>query len=148
MDSIYAQYNVDYETYMLTDLQHKKKDVPQSQNVKNYSNKPFSESKAMIELRKIRLARRIESERSQGKIQLERQWLEYLKRQEEQKLWRDDIYDRNIKLKEEELELRKRELELKESLEYKKLELLEREYDSILQIEREKCELLKEAIDQ
>ncbi|KAJ0180378.1 hypothetical protein K1T71_003782 [Dendrolimus kikuchii] len=144
MDNIYAQYNVDCDSY-LTEMQHQRNDFSKPQNIK-MNTKQYSESKAMIELRKIRFARRMESDRSQGKIQLERQWLQYLQRQEDLKLWRDDIYEKNLKLKEEELELKKRELELMESLECKKIELLEREHKFILQNDREKCELLKQVL--
>ncbi|KAG6459504.1 uncharacterized protein LOC115449498 [Manduca sexta] len=143
MDDIYAQYNVDCDSYTITDLLHKKKDIGKIQPC-NEELKPCAESKAMIELRKIRLANRIESDRNQGKIQLERQWLEYLKRKEEQNQWRDEMYERHLKIREEELELKKRELELKESLEYKKIELMEKEQEDLLHIEREKCELLKQ----
>ncbi|KAF9822267.1 hypothetical protein SFRURICE_017542 [Spodoptera frugiperda] len=142
MNDIYSQYHVDCDSYALTELLHKKKDNRMSGNDQN--SKMTQESKAVIEMRKIRLANRIESDRFQGKIQLEKQWLEYLQRQEEQKQWRDEIYDRNLKLREEELELRRRELEIKETLELKKIELKEKEYRETLQIEREKCELLKE----
>lgn len=139
MENIYSQYNVDSDT----DFLHKKKDFHRL-NLLTGEAKFNHESKAMIEMRKMRLANRIESDRSQGKIQLEKQWLEYLRKQEEQKLWRDNIYARNLKLREEELELRKRELEIKETLEYKKIQLMEKELDDMLQIEREKCELLKQ----
>ncbi|XP_047021149.1 uncharacterized protein LOC124631062 [Helicoverpa zea] len=142
MNDIYAQYDVDCDSYTLTELLHRKKDRKINTN-NDHNVKMNAESKAVIEMRKIRLANRIESDRSQGKIQLEKQWLEYLRRQEEQKQWRDEIYDRNLKLREEELELRKRELEIKETLELKKIQLKEKEYRDTLQIEREKCELLK-----
>ncbi|XP_022819909.1 uncharacterized protein LOC111362988 [Spodoptera litura] len=142
MNDIYSQYHVDCDSYALTELLHKKKD--NRINGSDQNSKMNQESKAVIEMRKIRLANRIESDRFQGKIQLEKQWLEYLQRQEEQKQWRDEIYDRNLKLREEELELRRRELEIKETLELKKIELKEKEYRETLQIEREKCELLKE----
>ncbi|KAJ8725492.1 hypothetical protein PYW08_003675 [Mythimna loreyi] len=144
MNDIYAQYHVDCDSYTLTELLHKKKDLHNMSVTDEQNLKLNHESKAVTEMRKIRLANRIESDRSQGKIQLEKQWLEYLRRQEEQKQWRDEIYDRNLKLREEELELRKRELEIKETLELKKIQLKEKEYRETLQIEREKCELLKE----
>lgn len=141
MDNIYAQYNVDCDPY-ISDIQHKRNDFPKSHNIKRNCKQPF-ESKAMMELRKIRFARRIESDRSEGKIQLERQWLEYLQRQDDLKLWRDEMCEKNLKLKEEEIDLKKRELELMESLETKKIELLESEYKSMLQVQKVKCELLK-----
>ena len=144
MNDIYAQYHVDCDSYTLTELLHKKKDVNKMSMTNEHNLKLSQESKSVIEMRKIRLANRIESDRTQGKIQLEKQWLEYLRRQEEQKQWRDEIYDRNLKLREEELELRRQELEIKETLELKKIQLKEKEYRDILQIEREKCELLKE----
>ncbi|KAJ8722864.1 hypothetical protein PYW07_004044 [Mythimna separata] len=144
MNDIYAQYHVDCDSYTLTELLHKKKDLNNMSLTDEHNLKLNHESKAVTEMRKIRLANRIESDRCQGKIQLEKQWLEYLRRQEEQKQWRDEIYDRNLKLREEELELRKKELEIKETLELKKIQLKEKEYREMLQVEREKCELLKE----
>ncbi|XP_046964811.1 uncharacterized protein LOC124533514 isoform X2 [Vanessa cardui] len=143
MDSIYAQYNVDCDTFTLADLIHKKKDGKQPYT-KDSSIKNNAESKAMIELRKIRLANRIESERSQSKINLEKQWLEYLKRQEQNKLLQDALFERNLKIKEEDLQLRRQEIEMKESIEIRKLQLKEQEQDGLLLIEREKCEMLKQ----
>lgn len=141
MENIYLQYNVDSDSYTITELVQKRKDCHRM----NMLAHPFNqETRAMIEMRKIRLANRIESDRFQGKIQLEKQWLQYLKRQEEQKQWRGEIYERNLRLREEELELRKRELDLKETLEYKKIQLMEKELDDMLQVEREKCSLIRE----
>lgn len=144
MDNIYLQYNIDGDP-TITELLPKKKYPYRSNKLKQQFN---HEARAMIEMRKIRLANRIESDRFQGKIQLEKQWLEYLRKQEEQKQWRDDIYERNLRLQEEELELRKRELEIKETLELKKIQLMEKEIDDVLQIERRKCDLLQELVTQ
>ncbi|XP_075970073.1 uncharacterized protein LOC142972669 [Anticarsia gemmatalis] len=141
MENIYSQYNIDSDSNTVTELLQKKKDVHRM-NMLAHDFKFRHETKAMIEMRKIRLANRIECDRSQGKIQLEKQWLEYLKKQEEQKQLRDEICERNLKLREEELELRKRELEIKETLEYKKIQLMEKEIDDMLQFEREKCRLI------
>ncbi|CAH2086688.1 unnamed protein product [Euphydryas editha] len=143
MDNIYAQYNVDCDTFNIGEFMHKKKDFKQSY-YKDTSIKTSAESKAMIELRKVRLANRIESERTQSKINLEKQWLEYLKRQEESKLMQDEIFERNLKLKEEDLELRRQEIEMKESIELRKLELIEKKHEELLMIEREKYEMLKQ----
>ncbi|XP_050345170.1 uncharacterized protein LOC126770065 isoform X2 [Nymphalis io] len=143
MDNIYAQYNVDCDSFTIGEFLHKKKDGKQPYT-KDTSIKTNVESKAMIELRKIRLANRIESERSQSKNNLEKQWLEYLKRQEQNKLLQDQIFERNLKLKEEDLQLRRQEIEMKESIEIRKLQLKEQEQDDLLLIEREKCEMLKQ----
>ncbi|XP_064071572.1 uncharacterized protein LOC113399880 isoform X2 [Vanessa tameamea] len=143
MDNIYAQYNVDCDTFTIGDFIHKKKDGKQPY-IKESSIKINVESKAMIELRKIRLANRIESERTQSKINLEKQWLEYLKRQEHNKLLQDALFERNLKIKEEDLQLRRQEIEMKESIEIRKLQLKEQEQDGLLLIEREKCEMLKQ----
>lgn len=150
MDNIYAQYNVDCDSYNLhnPDLTDYKKNIRKCQtdyhsdNV-TYSLKSAQESRVLTELRKRRLARRIESERSQSKMNLERQWLEYLKRQELQTKWRDDVFENHLKLKKEELELRKKELEIKEALELQKLEMQDKDQEEMLQIEKEKCKLLK-----
>lgn len=143
MDSIYSQYNVDCDSYLITELLHKNNER-NNQNVNSSLSKKPIESKAVIEMRKIRLANRIDSERNQSKIQLEKQWLVYLKTQEDQRQLRDRMFERSLKLKEEELELRKRELELIESLEGKIIDLIEKEHDQVLQLEREKCDLMKE----
>ncbi|CAB3251806.1 unnamed protein product [Arctia plantaginis] len=143
MDNIYLQYNIDGDPNTATEIFQKKKDPHRSNKLAHQFG---HEARAMIKMRKIRLANRIESDRFQGKIQLEKQWLEYLRKQEEQKQWRDDIYERNLRLREEELELRKRELEIKETLEHKKIQLMERELDDVLQIERKKCKLLQEMV--
>lgn len=146
MDNIYAQYNVDCDSFTLQNaetLQKRKRRSQLNTSGTESGIKSNSESKAMIELRKLRLANRIESDRSQSKINLEKQWLDYLKRQEEQQKWRDDIFERTLKLREEELELKRKELEMKESIELRKIEVREREQEEMLQIEREKCEMLK-----
>ncbi|XP_063377872.1 nuclease SbcCD subunit C-like [Cydia fagiglandana] len=105
------------------------------------------ENKATIELRKLRLANRIEADRSQSKINLERQWLEYLNRQEEQRQWRDEMFERSLKLRERELELRRKELELKEAFELKKVQLKEKEQEELLKIERDKCNILSKMVE-
>lgn len=150
MDNIYAQYNVDCDSYNLhnPDLTDYKKSIRKNQTDYHSDNMPSSlktiqESRVLTELRKRRLARRIESERSQSKMNLERQWLEYLERQELQTKWRDDVFEKHLKLKKEELELRKKELEIKETLELQKLEIQNKEQEEMLQIEKEKCKLLK-----
>ncbi|XP_013146213.1 PREDICTED: uncharacterized protein LOC106109308 [Papilio polytes] len=85
---------------------------------------------------------KIRTERK-AKVELDKQWLDYLKRQEEQKELRDQRYERSLRLRQEELELRKRELEIKESLALKKLQLKEKMQEEVLKIEREKCALLR-----
>lgn len=144
MDNIYAQYNVDCDSYIITELLQRKKTINIPDKPENIYSIKSTESKAMIELRKIRLANRIESDRNQGKIHLERQWLEFLKRKEEEKQCCDVLFEKNLKLREEKLELRKRKLELKESFEHKKINLMEKEYEDMLEIERKKHALLKQ----
>lgn len=141
MDNIYAQYNVDCDIN-IGEFMHKRKDFKQPYCKDTL--KSSTESKAMIELRKIRLASRMESERTQSKINLEKQWLEYLGRQEQNKIMQDDLFERDLKLKEENLELCRQEIEMKESIELRKLELKEKKDEELLMIEREKCEMLKQ----
>lgn len=146
MDNIYANYNVDCDYYTITELLQRKKSINRPEESENICIIKSNESKAMIELRKIRLAKRIESDRNQGKIHLERQWLEFLKMKEEEKKCFDDLFDKNLKLREEKLELRKRKLELEESLQYKKIQLMEKEYEAVLHLERKKQALLKQLL--
>lgn len=153
MDNIYAQYNVDCDSFTLQNaevLQKRKatrKCKLPTTPVTELGAKRNPESKAMIELRKLRLANRIESDRSQSKINLEKQWLEYLKRQEDQQKLRDDIFERTLRLREEELELKRKELEMKELIEFKNIEAKGREQEERLQIEKEKCEMLKKIFE-
>lgn len=143
MDKIYTKYNVDCDSYSITEFLSKKKSNNELIN-DSTSSKLFPETRAMIEMRKARLANRINCDRFQGKIKLEKQWLEYLHRQEEQRQFKDKIFERNLKLREERLETRKRELEIKESLEHRNLQIMEKEQEELLLVEREKLELLKE----
>ncbi|XP_068629532.1 reticulocyte-binding protein homolog 2a-like [Battus philenor] len=147
MDSIYSKFNVDNDAYTIAELLQKKKECEKDQTNaalnQNVGFKSGHESKTMIELRKVRLASRIESDTSQSKIHLENQWLEYLKRQEEQKHTRDEMLDRDLELREEELELRKRAIEIKNSIDLRKMEMWERKQETLLSIEREKFEMLK-----
>ncbi|CAD0196648.1 unnamed protein product [Chrysodeixis includens] len=89
--------------------------------------------------------RRLRTER-RAKIELDKQWLEYLRKQEDQKQLRDDRYERNLRLRQEELQLRKKELEIKQSLALKKLQLKEKKQEEMLKIEREKCALLRKLL--
>lgn len=141
MDHIYSKYNIDGYGYTISEILDRKNDTNT-----NIPSAMKSESKAIIELRKIRLANRIESDRTQTKIHIEKQWLEYLNRQELFKMRRDEILEKRLILKEQELELRKRELELKQSLEIKNIQLKEKDLNEMIQIEREKCELLKQIL--
>lgn len=150
MDNIYARYNVDCDSYSLQneDQLEKKKfhnryQKAVAENVSVSVVKSGRESKCMIGFRKLRLANRIHSDRTQSKITLEKQWIEYLKRQDDQRTLRDEMHEKSLKLREEELELRKKELELKQSVELKRIELIEKEQDQLFKIEREKCDMLK-----
>ncbi|CAH2264552.1 uncharacterized protein LOC120624449 isoform X2 [Pararge aegeria] len=145
MDDIYAKHNLDCDTFVLGDCIDKKK-YHQHGSTNNF-NPPIqinSESKVMIELRKARFANRIESDRTQSKLYLEKQWLEYLKGQEQERLLQDKLFVQNLKLREEELDLRRQELEIKESVELRKLLIKDREQDELLRIEKEKCEMLEQ----
>ncbi|XP_045785104.1 uncharacterized protein LOC123880816 isoform X2 [Maniola jurtina] len=141
MDDIHAKYNVDCDIFVLTEFIHKKNG---DLNALIQTN---SESKAMTKMRKVRLANRIESDLTQSKLKLEKQWLEYLNRQEQNRLLQDEVFDRNLRIREEELELRRQELVIKESLELRKLQLKEREQNELLKIEQEKCDTLKFLLD-
>lgn len=89
--------------------------------------------------------RRLRAER-RAKIELDKQWLDYIQRQDEQRSIRDDRFERSLRLREEELQLRKKELEIKHSLALKKLQLKERKQEEMLKIEREKCALLRKLL--
>lgn len=89
--------------------------------------------------------RRLRTER-RAKIELDKQWLEYLRKQEDQKQLRDERYERNLRLRQEELQLRKKEIEIKQSLALKKLQLKEKKQEEMLKIEREKCALLRKLL--
>lgn len=90
--------------------------------------------------RKLRAERR-------AKVELDKQWMEYLKKQDEQKQIRDERLERNLIMREEKLQLRKKELEFKQSLALKKLQLKQRKHEELLKIEQEKCELLMKLLD-
>lgn len=95
--------------------------------------------KTTTPFRKLRAERR-------AKVELDKQWIEYIKRQEEQKQIRDERYERSLRLKEEELQLRRKELELKQSIALRKLQLRENKQEELLKIEREKCALLRKLV--
>ncbi|XP_063821565.1 uncharacterized protein LOC135071713 [Ostrinia nubilalis] len=89
--------------------------------------------------------RKLRAERK-AKIELDKQWIEYIQKQDEQRNIRDERFERNLRLREEELQLRKKELEMKHSLALKKLQLRERKQEEMLKIEREKCALLRKLL--
>ncbi|CAH2264556.1 uncharacterized protein LOC120624641 [Pararge aegeria] len=90
--------------------------------------------------RKLRAERR-------AKVEIDKQWIDYIKRHEEQKQIRDERYERSLRLREEELQLKKKELEIKQSIALRKLELREKRQEEILKIEREKCALLRKLLN-
>ncbi|XP_023951168.2 uncharacterized protein LOC112055336 [Bicyclus anynana] len=90
--------------------------------------------------------RKIRAERK-SKVELDKQWIEYIRKQEEQKKIRDERYERCLKLREEELQLKKKELEMKQSIALKKLQLREKMQEDILKIERQKCALLRKFLN-
>ncbi|XP_073944271.1 uncharacterized protein [Choristoneura fumiferana] len=151
MNNIFGQCEDDDDCTISEQLQHKKHSRKNHLNLsmsESFGNKGSTfETKATIELRKIRLASRIEADRSQSKITLEKQWLEFLRRQEEHKQWRDEMFEKSLRLRQQELELRRKEVEIKEALELKRLRLKEKEHE-LLQIERDKCTLLSKIVEQ
>uniref|UniRef100_A0A2A4J448 Myb/SANT-like DNA-binding domain-containing protein n=1 Tax=Heliothis virescens TaxID=7102 RepID=A0A2A4J448_HELVI len=106
----------------------------------------LDKAKRNISLKGSAPFRRLRAER-RAKIELDKQWLDYLRKQEEQKHLRDERYERNLRLRQEELQLRKKELEIKQSLALKKLQLKEQKQEEMLKIEREKCALLRKLIE-
>ncbi|CAH2074390.1 unnamed protein product, partial [Iphiclides podalirius] len=67
MDKIYSQFNVDGDANIIAELLQKKTACDNRINLAynhKMSSQPFQENKAMIQLRKLRLANRIESDRS------------------------------------------------------------------------------------
>lgn len=107
----------------------------ESNKTHSFLNKKLS-FKNSTPFRKLRTERRT-------KIELDKQWIEYIKRQEEQRQIRDERYERSIRLREEELQLKKKEVEIKQSIALRKLQLKEKKLDEILKIEHEKCALLR-----
>lgn len=130
MHQILGRYNDNGETYRLAS------GITQQDGsmYKSKKNMPLK-----TPYRKLREERR-------AKIELDKKWIEYLKKQEEQNIIRDQRRERNLKLKEEELQLRKKELELKHTLTLKKLLLKERKQEELLKIEKEKCALLRKLL--
>ncbi|XP_059050144.1 uncharacterized protein LOC131845124 [Achroia grisella] len=96
--------------------------------------------KSSVPFRRLRAERR-------AKLELDKQWVEYLRRQEEHKLERDERCERSLRLREEELQLKRKELEIKQSIALKKLQLKEKKQEEILKIEREKCALLRKLLE-
>lgn len=136
MHQILGRYNEDSGTYRLASgvIQNQEIDKDNSANRKiPYKNcTPF---------RKLRAERR-------AKVELDKQWIDYIKRQEEQKQVRDERYERSLRLREEELQLKKKELEIKQSIALRKLQLKEKRQEEILKIEREKCALLRKLLNE
>lgn len=134
MHQILGRFSDDSVTYRLAS------GVIQNQEDSDRDPSSFGKKrKPTAPFRNLRLEQR-------AKIQLDKQWVEYLKRQEEQKLVRDERYERSLKLREEELQLRRKELEMKQTLAFKRLQLKEKKQEEILRIEREKCELLRKLL--
>lgn len=127
MHQILGRYSDDTGTYRLASGVQRDAGVVTSKTVKA----PF---------RKLRAERR-------AKVELDKQWMEYLKKQDEQKQIRDERLERSLILREEKLQLRKKELEFKQSLALKKLQLKQQKHEELLKIEREKCELLMKLVE-
>lgn len=131
MHQILGRYNDNTDSYRLASgVIQDKDDIDKSRRNLSFKSTPF---------RKLRAERR-------AKVELDKQWTEYLRRQEEQRLIRDERNERSLRLKEEELQLRKKELEIKQSLALKKLQLKEKKQEEMLKIEREKCALLRKLV--
>ncbi|KAJ0180376.1 hypothetical protein K1T71_003780 [Dendrolimus kikuchii] len=131
MHQILGRYNENIDNYRLASgVIQDKDDSDKSKKNISLKSTPF---------RKLRAERR-------AKVELEKQWTEYLRRQEELRLVRDERNERSLRLREEELQLRKKELEIKQSLALRKLQLKERKQEEMLKIEREKCALLRKLI--
>lgn len=134
MHQILGRYTDNTATYRLASgVIHGQDDIDKDKSKKNIS------LKSSTPFRKLRVERR-------AKVELDNQWIEYLRRQEEQRQIRDERYERNLRLREEELQLRKKELEIKQTLALKKLQLKEKKQEEMLKIEREKCALLRKLL--
>ncbi|KAG6459508.1 hypothetical protein O3G_MSEX011421 [Manduca sexta] len=134
MHQILGRYNDNGGNYRLASgVIQNQEDLDRDKSKRNI---PY---KTSTPFRKLRAERR-------AKVELDKQWIDYIRRQEEQKQIRDERYERSLRLKEEELQLRKKELEIKQSLALKKLQLKEKKQEEMLKIEREKCVLLRKLI--
>lgn len=134
MHQILGRYSDSTGTYRLASgVLHGQDDIDKDKSKKNMS------LKSSVPFRKLRVERR-------AKVELDNQWIDYLRRQEEQKQIRDERYERSLRLREEELQLRKKELDIKQTLALKKLQLKERKQEEMLKIEREKCALLRKLL--
>lgn len=134
MHQILGQYNDNSGTYRLASgVMHGQDELDKDKSKKNIS------LKTSTPFRKLRVERR-------AKVELDNQWMDYLRRQEEQKHIRDERYERNLRLREEEIQLRKKELEIKQTIAFKKLQLKEKKQEEMLKIEKEKCVLLRKLL--
>lgn len=134
MHQILGQYNDNSGTYRLASgVMHGQDELDKDKSKKNIS------LKTSTPFRKLRVERR-------AKVELDNQWMDYLRRQEEQKHIRDKRYERNLRLREEEIQLRKKELEIKQTIAFKKLQLKEKKQEEMLKIEKEKCVLLRKLL--
>lgn len=106
----------------------------------NVNKNKMTTSKSATPFRKLRAERK-------AKIELDIQWIEYIKRQEEQQEIRKENFERSLLLREEELQLRKKELEIKQTIALQKIQLREKKHEEILKIEKEKCALLRKLLE-
>lgn len=132
MHQILGRYNDNNDTYRLAS------GIMHSQSINK--NKVTKSLKSSTPFRKIRAERK-------AKIDLDKQWIEYIKRQEEQKDIREEKFERSLWLREEELQLRKKALEIKQSIALKKIQLKEKREEEMLKIEKEKCALLRKLVE-
>lgn len=135
MHQILGRYNNEGNAYRLASgVMQSDETVDKERLKRNLS------SKSTVPFRRLRAERR-------AKLELDKQWIEYLRRQEEHRLERDERCERSLRLREEELQLKKKELEIKKSIALKKLQLKEKKQEEILKIEREKCALLRKLLE-
>ncbi|XP_045491595.1 uncharacterized protein LOC123691310 [Colias croceus] len=132
MHQILGKYNEDNDTYRISSgvQEQMSKDSLLSRKLPYKNGTTF---------RKLKMERR-------AKLELDKQWLQYLKRQEEHNQTRDERYERSLRLREEEIALRKKELDIKQTIALKKLQLKEKHQEEMLKIEREKCFLLRKLL--
>lgn len=97
-----------------------------------------------------RLPRGTGSSNARKKLELEKQWLEYLKTNENRSKATDENYEKYLKIKAEENQIRKRYLNLREkemeqkyAILQKKLKWKENAHDEKMELEKLKCKYLK-----
>jgi len=89
---------------------------------------------------------------SQLKNKFENFWLEYMQKEEKRREERDEnvlkAKKEALKLKKYYLEMREKELEVKNTVAMNKIKSKEKRHDEILEIEKLKCNLLKQLLNE